>query len=185
MEGGFAMGANDPEVGRRQAEKAGAELTMRATIRIEDLDAFLADPRHPGRITGTVSHPDLGQDLPASTGVFRLFSPTAGPKAKQMVYEFGFRAGGRPLYLAGRKEVRDDSGFDMLKDTTTLFTTLHLGSDARGPVIGAGILRLGLGDFGKLLTTIRATEARSPAEGAAAILRFGRFFAGELWDSYH
>ena len=40
----------------------------------------------------------------------------------------------------------DDPGFDLWADTTTLFTRLHKGTDATGPVIGSGVLTLGVDD---------------------------------------
>ncbi len=52
--------------------------------------------------------------------------------------ELGFAHDGKSYYLAGRKEVRNEPGFDLWKDTTTLFTRLHTGRDAAGPVIGGG-----------------------------------------------
>ena len=103
---------------------------------------------------------------------------------KLMVYELPLEYQGERYYLAGRKEVRDDPGLDLWKDTTTLFTRLHKGTDASGPVVGAGILRLGLGDFGKVLANIHVIDAEHAAEKAATLARFGRFFAGELWERY-
>jgi hypothetical protein len=101
-----------------------------------------------------------------------------------MVYELGFQHDGKRYYLAGRKEVRDDAGVDLLSDTTTLFTRLHEGDDATGPVVGAGVLHLDMGDFARLMSTIRPVGARSAGEGAGAVLTFSRFFAGQLMDTY-
>ena len=39
-------------------------------------------------------------------------------------------------------------------------------------------------DFARQLTTIRATNAPSRLAGLAATARFGRFFAGVLFDTY-
>jgi hypothetical protein len=101
-----------------------------------------------------------------------------------MVYELAFSHGGKPYYLAGKKEVHDDPGFDLWKDTTTLYTTLHEGTSKAGPVVGAGVLRLGVADLADLVSTMRATGARGVVESAEAIAIFGRLFMGELWDSY-
>jgi cholesterol oxidase len=159
-------------------------LTMHATIIIEDLRAFTDDPAHPGRIIGTVSFPPLGDRLPARDGVFRLFSPAEDPRTRYMVYEMGFVSEGKQFYLAGKKHVRDDPGPDMWKDTTTLFTRLHQGRDASGPVVGAGILHLGVKELGMLASTMHATGATSVAEEVAAVAQFGKFFLGELWERY-
>jgi hypothetical protein len=72
----------------------------------------------------------------------------------------------------------------MWKQTTTLYTTLHAGTDKSGPVVGAGVLSLGVMDLIRMLGTVHATNADSPTQAAAAIARFGQFFLGQLWDSY-
>ncbi len=60
-------------------------------------------------------------------------APTDDPKLKLMVYELGFEHGGEDYYLAGKKEVKDDPGFDLWSDTTTRYTKLHKGTDKSGP----------------------------------------------------
>jgi hypothetical protein len=72
----------------------------------------------------------------------------------------------------------------MWKATTTLYTQLHQGTDKSGPVVGAGVLNLGVADLLAMIPTMRATNTSSPAEAADAVARFGRFFLGELWDTY-
>jgi hypothetical protein len=69
-------------------------------------------------------------------------------------------------------------------DTTTLYTTLHEEPDKSGTIIGAGILTLGVPDLAALLSTVRVTGTDSTAEKAATVAKFGKFFMGELWDSY-
>jgi len=184
MTGGFALGETDPRKGHEVGEEQGHELAMHATVTLRDLERFLDDPEHPGDLDGTIDFPPWGENIPALTGVFNLFFPTDQPKLKLMVYELGFQHQGKDYYLAGRKEVRDDPGFDLWKDTTTLFTQLHEGTDKSGPVVGAGILSLGVTDLIKLLSTVRIPHAASATEKAKAVAKFGRFFLGELWDSY-
>ena len=184
MAGGFALGATDPREGERQGERAGTVLTMRATPIIRDLERFIADPAHAGEMVGSIGFPPLGEDLLAKSGAFNLFSPAGRPDVKEMIYELGFEAGGKSYYLAGKKEVKDDPGFDLWKDTTTLFTRLHEGGDASGAVVGAGVLHLKPAELLKLVGTVSPTDACAPAERTRLILRFGRFFLGNLWDSY-
>ena len=101
-----------------------------------------------------------------------------------MVYELAFLHDGRQYYLAGRKEVQHDPIVDIWRDTTTLYTQLHEGPDKSAPVVGAGILHIQPGDLIKLIGALHTTHADSMSERAQAMLRFGRFFAGELWDTY-
>jgi hypothetical protein len=182
MKGGFALGETDP----KQGAKAGARtpLAIHVTITIRDLDRFLSDPGRAGTLVGHVDFAPLGTGVPTGEGVFRLFSPGGDARTKLMVYELPFEHAGQRYYLAGRKEVRNDPGFDLWSDTTTLFTRLHQGDDASGPVVGAGILSIGAVDFAKVLRSIRAIDTGSAAESARLIARFGQYFAGELWKSY-
>lgn len=184
MSGGFAMGEADPAVGKKKGESAHTTLTMHASINIRDLDGFISDPSHAGSITGRITFGAFGENIPASSGVFNLFSSTDDPKLKLMIYELGFEHDGRDYYLAGKKEVRHDSGFDVWKDTTTLYTRLHEGADSTGPVVGAGILSLGVKELAHLVSSMHATNATSVKEETQALLQFGRFFMGDLWDSY-
>jgi cholesterol oxidase len=69
-------------------------------------------------------------------------------------------------------------------DTTTLYTRLHEGGHPSGRVLGAGVLRLSVGQFAAQLTTMRPTGRGSAASGLGALIAFGRFFAGEVLDSY-
>lgn len=184
MTGPFALGAPDPAAGAEQGARQKTMLTVASTISIRDLDAFIKDPKHTGSIQGQISFAPFGAQIPATSGVFNLFSPADEPRTKLMVYEFGFVHEGQDYYLAGRKTVRDDPGFDLWTDTTTLHTRLHRGRGTDGPVAGAGILRISLAEFKSLLGSIRAVDAPSIAIAAEALGKFARFFAGQLWDTY-
>jgi hypothetical protein len=184
MAGGFALGQSDPNTGRQKGAAAGTSLALHATVMIRNLDDFLAKPDHPGSLAGSIDFAPFGGTLEGSTGVFNLFNPSGQPGLKYMVYELGFQHDGKRYYLAGRKEVRDDPAFDAWKQTTTLYTVLHDGPNATGPIIGAGVLSLGVTDLIRMLGTVRTPGAPDAARSAAAIARFGRFFLGQLWDSY-
>ncbi len=184
MEGGFALDETDPRLGEKKGKREGYILSMHATVTIRDLKRFISDPAHTGEITGNIDFTPFGENIPSKSGVFNLFSPTHDSKTKYMVYELGFEHEGNNYYLAGKKEVKDDPGFDLWSDTTTLFTLLHKGNDASGPVLGAGILSLGIKELAKLVTTITVMNASSPEDKAKAISDFGFFFLGELWESY-
>ncbi len=136
MAGGFALGETDPAAGERRGKREGTELSLHATINIRNVKRFIDDPNHTGNITGHIDFMPFGENIPTKTGVFNLFTPTDRPKLKLMVYELGFEHDGEHYYLAGRKEVRDDPGFDLWQDTTTLFTRMHKGPDDTGPIVG-------------------------------------------------
>ena len=100
-----------------------------------------------------------------------------------MLYRLWFRDGvGHPLTLTGFKLVRDDAGFDVWKDTTTLFTHVlrghvEVGGDADAELVASGVLRIRVRDFAKQLTTFRAG---GPSVGAqlGALVKFGWIFIG-------
>ena len=102
--------------------------------------------------------------------------------------------GGDPITFVGFKEVRDDPGFDLWRDTTTLYVQLLAGQvderdtpDTSGllapddpRIVGAGVLRIAPLDFARQLTTFAA----GGPDGGAALARFGQLFLGELWHTY-
>ncbi len=184
MKGGFALGETNTADGNSKGKMAGTELAMHAAVEIDEMEKFIANPEHPGQLSGTVDFPPLGMGIPSHSGVFNLFNPTDDPELKLMVYELGFTLKGEEYYLAGKKEVRDDPGFDLWSDTTTLYTQLHQGTDKSGPVIGAGILTLGVTDLIKLVSTMDIIHADSSIDKVKTIAEFGKFFMGELWDTY-
>jgi hypothetical protein len=184
MLGPFAMGETDPQKGAEAGKAAGTTMSISCLVNIHDLNRFIADPDHNGGISGDVSFAPLGENLPAKRGVFRLFAPTANPADRSMVYELAFAQGGQDYYLAGRKDVRHGPVFDLWRDTTTLYASLHQGTDQNGPVVGAGILTIDADRLAKLVESMHVDGAHSLGDKAQALLQFGRFFLGELWDVY-
>ena len=186
MQGPFALGVTDPEEGRRRGLAEGTSLALHGNIRIDAFDRFVNQADHAGSLTGTVDFnvSQFGKGMAASRGVFNLFNPGGKGKEglKHFIYEGAFEHNGKPYYLAGHKDVRD--GGDLWKDTTTLYTRLHEGSDARGKVVGAGVLTLGVDDLMALLRTVEVHNASSEGERLAVLIRFFRLFLGNLWDSY-
>jgi predicted acylesterase/phospholipase RssA len=181
MSGPFVMVATTPE---SVSEDSQYTAVMHAQVYIPDLRGFVQEVSHTGMLSGTLDLPPLGIGLICPSGVFRLFSPTDQPATKYMVYELGFTHEGQPYYLAGHKVVREGPLHDLWKDTTTLYTTLHKGPDAGGPVMGAGTLRLGVAELTKLIGTVSVSNASGPVERSEMIGIFGRFFLRSLWDTY-
>jgi hypothetical protein len=185
MAGGFALGETDPQTGEQVGHDAGNTFTMHGTINIQDLDQFMSDAEHPGSLAGSIDFAPLGLNLPSTTGVFNLFSPTDDPTTKYMVYEMGFNASdGSSYYMAGKKIVKQGPITEMWKATTTLYTQLYKGTDKTGQIVGAGVLSLGMTDLLAMIPTMHATNASSPEQAAEAMARFGKFFLGELWETY-
>ena len=84
----------------------------------------------------------------------------------------------------GFKQIKDDKGFDMWSDTTTLFITLYEGTDDKSNVKGKGILKIAMGDFISQLQTMKAIHGDTKKESISVVSKFGKLFAGEVWDTY-
>jgi len=184
MEGPFALGETDPHAGAEAGKTAGTTLSIGCSITIRDLDRFMSDPDHQGDIIGHVSFATFGENIPAKSGMFKLFSATDNPTDKRMVYELAFTYSGQDYYLIGRKNVRHDCVYDLWRDTTTLYTTLHQSTNQNGSIVGAGILTIDIDRLMKLIRSMQVIRARSTVDKVHALLQFGRFFFGELWAIY-
>ena len=157
------------------------------TVVIDDLEAMLSDPSYRGSLFGTVEAPALSAEgITVHEGEFGLFE--RDPEAvgtRRMTYRMKMvTQDGERYFLAGYKRVRDDPGLDSWSDTSTLFITVHHGDDDKGGVVGTGTLHILPADLARQLTTMRVTGAPSAAARLAMLAKFGRFFAGTLFDTY-
>jgi hypothetical protein len=176
MEGKAALGASDPAEGAQHP--AAGRLAVHCDVRIDDLERFVADPQHTGTIGGSVDFAPWADGIPVTNGIFNLFSPEG--EQRVMEYRLGFEHEGRSYYLDGRKFVHDDPGFDVWKDTTTLYTVMHEGPDTSGPVVAAGVITIGVEALARMVASMRPTGGG----GIGSFARFGRLFLSELWDTY-
>lgn len=187
MKGFVTPGEADPSRGGQAPGRAACMFHL--TIKIDDVDRFVTSPDHEARAEGWVEYAPLGGRRPVERGVFNLFTHETDPSRKQMRYRLFFSDGsGHPFTLTGEKEIQDDPGLDVWRDTTTLYTRLYAGhveaaDESRAVTHGAGILVIYELDFLKQLGTFRV-EAPTPAERLAALNRFGALFMGKLWDVY-
>jgi hypothetical protein len=166
---------------------AGA-LKFHLTIVVDDIHRFGTDPMRQAGSFGWIDCDALGGRLPIERGVFNLFVDTE-PGVKRMLYRLFFRDGvGHPVTLSGYKLVRDDAGFDVWRDTTTLFTRVYRGhveehEEADAELVAAGVLRIRMRDFARQLTTFRASGPGAAAR-LGALARFGWIFVGQLAEAY-
>jgi len=180
-ESDFARGA-DPD-----RDGSGAFM-FHLTIEVQDIESFSNDPLRPATAVGYVHSDALGGRLPVEQGWFNLFVDVE-PGVKHMLYRLWFRDGvGHPLTMTGYKIVANDAGFDVWKDTTTLFTRVLRGHVAEGDddtaeLVASGIIRIRMRDFAKQLTTFRAGGPSIGAQ-AGAIGKFGLIFTQQLAEAY-
>ncbi|AEH08002.1 MULTISPECIES: hypothetical protein [Protofrankia] len=186
MKGFLTLDETDPQRGYDQGREDGTALSFRLTIHTENVDAFATDRLREATASGYVRCDALGGKRPVGNGVFNLFVGDT-PGHRRMLYRLPFSdAAGHPLTLSGFKDVHDDPGFDLWRDTSTLYTRIFAGHvDAAGEstarIVGAGIVTIHIPDFLWQLTTFRTS---GPAGGTAGLVKFGRLFLGDLWEVY-
>jgi hypothetical protein len=186
MTGGFALGAGDPADGHSEGELGGSTLTMRCTVDIADIDGFVDDPEHQAKLHAILDITALGTAIAAHQGTLHVFQPSSHePGVKLLRYRLPFVFGEQPYFLEGKKFIRHGSSpRDLWDQMRTLYTRLHAGEDAHGPVAGAGILSIDVQQILDLGASMRVTGTRSPVRKAEAMTRFGKLVLGELWDAY-
>jgi len=191
MKGYITVGENDYDDGFKQGKKDDTYIMFHLTIKLDDVDKFVTDPKHEAIAEGYVECKTLGGKLAVEKGVFNLFVHEKDYEQKKMLYRLFFKdADGNPLTLSGFKDVKDDPGFDLWSDTTTLFTRIFKGhieaEDEDGAeLLGSGIIKIYLHDFLKQVTTFKVDgPGLTLADKSAALIRFGKLFLGKLWDVY-
>jgi cholesterol oxidase len=191
MTGAFSFGEADYQAGHAAGRLAGNSLLFRLTIAADDVDSFLADPRHPATASGYVDCDPLGGRFPVQEGTFDLFTD-AGPATRHMLYRLYFAdATGRPLTLAGYKDVRPGPLTAVWPETSTLYVRIlngHVPVDDGGAnvtegLVGSGILRIPPPDFAWQLTTFRV-HGPTLAGRIGALDSFGQLFLSELWQVF-
>ena len=159
--------------------------------------ALRLPPRPPASTTSSASSPTTstrrrapaGSTATASAsawrsprGRFNLLVAAGGPRRREMRYRlFAHDRAGRPVTLAGVKNVEDGWFDDTWVDTTTLFTRLYTGWVARDEEDGAtplaaGVLHVSAGGFLALMLSMRGALRDK--------LRYGSFFTRSLLQVY-
>lgn len=177
MSGWLGVGQEDFLAGRITGEREHTPLQFEARIIIDDLEKFIHLAEHEARLTGTVTFAPLGGTFPMEDGVFTLFSVSAAG-IRRMTYSFRFTAAdGRPYFLFGHKNLKDDPGFDLIEDMTTLYTRIYAGPDDRAPLYGSGLLFFDLKEAPALMASMKVTgagwwELRKKIQARVAFLNF-------------
>jgi hypothetical protein len=188
MLGHVTFGESDFARGAAPERDGAGALKFHLTIVVDDIERFSSDPTRRAGAHGYLDCDALGGRLPVERGVFNLFVDTE-PGVKRMLYRLWFHDGaGHPLTLTGFKLVKDDAGFDVWKDTTTLFTRVLRGhvdeqQEPSAEIVASGVLRIRVRDFARQLTTFRAGGEGAGAK-LGALAKFGTIFVGQLAEAY-
>ena len=189
MKGWFSAGAGEDYArAAQQGEEEGSSFEFVLTIATDDVDAMIERADHRARMVGTVTAPRLSPEpLSVARGVFNLFvQDPSTPDVRHMLYHMVLSAtDGRRFHLSGFKTIRRGSPFwHAWHDCSTLYITIREGETEAGPVVGTGILRISPADLIRLLSTVDPTHASSALERLGAVVKFGRNFAGVVFDFY-
>jgi predicted acylesterase/phospholipase RssA len=163
---------------------AGSRALLDLTIAVADVDRFVTDPGHVAAVHGHLDCPGLGGRLTVARGTFNVLVDAGSPAAKQMVYDLDLLTpDGRPMTLRAVKDIVDDPGADLWRDTTRAHARVYEGWPPAGEPIAVGTVRVYLLDFLHQLTTFRV-RGGTLSQQVGALTRFGRLFLGKLWDVY-
>jgi cholesterol oxidase len=176
----------DYQQGADAGKAAGSILDFTVTVSAVNLERLIADPAHEAVLNGTITVPAIAPaPLTVTNGQFHLLvRDAATPDTRKMVYHMpAVAADGRRFHVEGFKDIHDDAGPDIWKDTTTLFVTVRTG-DRQGEVVARGIVKILIADFQKQLRTMKVTGASGMMDELKTMAQFGRFFMGELFDVY-
>jgi predicted patatin/cPLA2 family phospholipase len=199
MKGYITFGELDYDRGARLGKSSDSAIMFHVTITVNGVNRFVTNPEHDTNdVKGYVRCEALGGQLPVESAKFNLFVDDEDPSIKRMFYRLFFKdSQGNPLTLSGFKYIKDDPGFDLWHDTTTLFTRIlngHVSEEEEAATAndpeklkqmakGSGIIIIHFFDFLKQLTTFRS-EGPTLSDRASAMSRFGKLFMGKLWDVY-
>lgn len=183
MTGFVSLGAETARAGWHRGKRAESKCTFRLTIEIDDVDTHIADDDNWATATGWVDCDLFGGVHEIEGGEFRLFDTVDNPRRRAMRYRLPFRDGaGNLVELVGKKDVGDDAGFDIWRDTTRLATEIRAGhqtgelEDAASRALARGIVVITPFALVRQLTTFRGTPI--------GLTRFFFVFASTVWRLY-
>ena len=160
-----------------------AELSLTAVI--EDLEAFIRNPKEQARLYGAASISALSEDpFVATDGAFNIYAPDASrPEARCIDYKAKLTSGaGQVYFLCGTKDLTDDPGFDLLSDLRTLEVRIHDGDSEDAALCAQGRLKVRKRDLLRQLRSIEIENVTGKREKAKLLARFGKLLAGDRFE---
>src|SRR5262245_32997855 len=85
--GHWMPGELSPERGEAVGERKKSSIAMDLKVAIGSIDAFDADPKHRGQVTGTVTIPALGGELKVRSGTYSVFPDEGNPDERKLTYD--------------------------------------------------------------------------------------------------
>ncbi|NNE97855.1 MAG: hypothetical protein HKN25_02410, partial [Pyrinomonadaceae bacterium] len=170
MKGFMTLGETDYQKGYARGREEKNGVMFHLSMNINGVNRFVTRPGHDtDDIEGYVEAAAFGGKCAVKKGWFNLIVDQENITEKTMLYRLFFydQKNGRELTLTGFKVIKDDPGFDLWEDTTTLYTQIlagHISADEEEALradpaklserlVAAGIIHIYMLDFMKQLTT--------------------------------
>jgi cholesterol oxidase len=164
------------------AYEAGRAANLHArfwiTVRIPDLQAFIADPEHEASLKGRLTVAGMGHSLPVEDGRILLFCLRG--EGKRLLYFLPFEHSDRRFLLQGEKRLSRPKGLDAWRQMTTLFTDVLQQADDGETLLYRGVLRISLPRVLLQAVSFRPLGTANPLRFLADYVRFLRFSSREM-----
>lgn len=161
-----------------------------AEITINDVNKFTQAPDTNAAMEGYIKSDYFKDEITFEEGSYwNLFKKTRDPEITLMEYHIFFKTPtGEDQTLVGFKKLKNDFGFDLWSDSTTLFSLLYEGKvseedEKNVQPQAAGVLNITLSDFIELLISFRSKGADFKKR-TKAFIKFGTLFMDKLWEIY-
>jgi choline dehydrogenase-like flavoprotein len=151
---------DDYENGAAWGQSEKSLCSFKLTVATDNLHRMIEDKHHRSRITGEVLITDISPEpLKVREGEFQLLV-TNPDRAESwtMNYTMTLEGPEGPIHFHGHKTLEQRGKSDPWTDLTTLFVTVRHG-DEDGELIGRGVLKLGIDEFMRQLTTITVHDS--------------------------
>lgn len=188
MSGWISFAERDYNQAAVEGRAVGRTCEQRLSVEIEDVGRFLSDRDHSARAEGVVDCAELGGALAVTDGSVELFAPYGvDPQHRRLRYRLLLESpAGVKLTLSGFKDAWHGPGLDGWGDTSRLLIRVFAGHHLDDPhdqelIVATGILHLTTLGFARQIASM---FWHGGADGIRPVLRFGSFFASELWKLY-
>lgn len=152
---------DDYENGAAWGQSEESECSFKLTVATDNLHAMIENKHHRSRITGKVLVSAISPEpMKVLEGEFQLLV-TNPDRAESWTMNYTMLLEGPegPVHFHGFKTLEQRGKSDPWTDLTTLFVTLRHGEDETGELIGRGVLKLGIDEFMRQLTTITVRDS--------------------------
>jgi cholesterol oxidase len=181
------VGTYTPVVPGNAGGAATSPIEFTLTVESDDLADMIGNPQHLARTAGTLTCAALSaQPMTITEGTFNLFVVDASDvDERDMNYRMTLNAvEGKTYYLSGQKIITRTSPVNLWEQTNTLYAEFRESQQADAPVIGKATLIITPENFLKQQRTLEVTHAPDLKTRLEWTLKFGKFFAGVLFDEY-